>query len=47
MKTISDEVYTRLIRAERMLNALYECGVEEWEDYQEAVKIAFPDEDED
>lgn len=44
---ISEANYDRLIRAEKLLLALQECGVDNWEGYSEAVKIAFPEKDED
>jgi len=37
--TIAKKAYDRLIRAERMLEALRECGVDNWEGYAEAVQL--------
>lgn len=47
MSQVSDRDYKRLIRNERLLLALQECGVDNWEGYSEAIRIAFPEEDED
>lgn len=42
---ISNENYKRLIKAEKLLLALQECGVDNWEGYSDAHKIAFPEDD--
>lgn len=47
MRQISEKDFMRLINAEKLLLALQECGVDNWEGYSEAVRIAFPDEGED
>ena len=43
---ISEQNYDRLIKAEKLLLALQECGVDNWEGYSDAYRIAFPREDE-
>ncbi len=47
MRSISEKDLARLLRAEKLLMALQECGVDNWDGYSEAVRIAFPNEDED
>lgn len=41
MPQITQENLDRLICAEKLLLALQECGVNNWEGYEEAVRIAF------
>lgn len=45
--TIKKSYYETLNRSHKLLMALQECGVDNWEGYNEAMKIAFPEEDED
>ena len=37
--TISKKAYDRLMKAERMLNCLKECGVDNWEGFAEAAQL--------
>ena len=45
--TIKKAWYDNLMRHYRLLQALQDCGVNNWEGYSEAINIAFPDGDED
>jgi hypothetical protein len=45
--TIKTSYYETLKRSHDLLMALQEYGVDNWEGYSEAVRIAFPDADED
>lgn len=47
MRSMTEENYQRLVKAEKLLLALRECGVDNWEGYSEAVKLAFPEEEDD
>ncbi len=46
-RTITDRDYDRLVRAEKLLIALQECGVDNWEGYSEAVRLAFGENEDD
>lgn len=46
--TISTDRYKRLLETERILNALYAGGVDNWEWYDEAMdSVEFDDDEED
>ena len=45
MPEITQKDLDRLLRAEMLLLALQECGVDNWEGYSDAISIAFPEED--
>ena len=38
MINISKERYEELLQSEKELNALYSCGVDNWEGYEEAME---------
>ncbi len=45
MPQISQENLDRLLKAEKLLLALKEYGVEDWKYYDEACELAFPEEE--
>ena len=45
--TIKKEEYDMLVQNSNMLDALHECGVDNWEGYGDAMRMVIGDDDDD